>query len=232
MFWSSIIDGLALFLHWQVWVAMVAYAVVWLGFMVGCGALGSDESAKRTLGAGCLYMVGGLVLQAVLMGLLVAWLLPIFFGKGQGLALSDLGSIAWPLTKLSLLAMVFVLVLSILPFVGDIVANAPGIQQYILAVAIFRGVLTRAMNSQGVSSSGAYPSFWIALAFGVVSVVLVYAALFGTGAALMKSSRDSWTGEERMKTFASLAGFGIGLFGGLIPFFMYTQYVRSALGIP
>jgi len=129
MFWQSIVDGLAIFLNWQVWAAMVAYAAIWFGFMLACGALVDGGSEARALGGGCLYMIGGLVLQAILTGLLVGWLMPIFFGQARGMPVSDMVSLAWPLAKVSLVAMVLVLVLCILPGIGGIVANAPGMQQ-------------------------------------------------------------------------------------------------------
>ncbi|MFI5366126.1 MAG: hypothetical protein ACHQ4J_10925 [Candidatus Binatia bacterium] len=78
MFWSSVLSGFMLLLHWQVWLAIFLYVAVSFVFLLAVASVAGEDERGGRMAAGCLFhMIGGTVLNGVLMGILVAFLLPI-----------------------------------------------------------------------------------------------------------------------------------------------------------
>lgn len=225
MFWTAVVDGLELLLHWQTWVAFLIYTLGTLGFILSCALLAGHDEGGRGVAAGCLYLIGGVVVVAVLTGVLIAWLMPLLLGQRQALPLGDLAFCFWTIARIALLTVVLVGLLFIVPVIGPLLEYVPGVYQYVVAVLIFRGVLHDFLVLLNLPHSGVIPGLWIAVAFGIIAAALNLALMLGASS-LARRIRSSHT-----QRLLSAVGMWVGCVGGLPPFFMYTQYVRLALGL-
>ena len=228
MFWKSIIGGLAILGHWQVWVAVVLYMAINFAFlMIVAKMVGEDESGGRMV-TGCLFhMIGGTVLHGILMGLMLAFLLPILLGGPSAAPISAIIASLWPIIKIGIIAIVAVTILSIIPLIGGFIAHSPGIQAFLEGMIILRllsgyaidKILTEA-NVQG----SVYPGFWASIEFLVIAGVLVRLVMLGL-ALLSVPLEDTAVGE----LMPIVIGPVLGILGGIIPLFMYSSYVRLSI---
>ena len=229
MFWKSIIEGLAVFGHWQIWIAAIIYTATLFGFMMVFALVfwKNEEAPRRILMGSLSYMVGGIVLEGALMALMIAFLLPILLGGSSINPVSEIISLLWPIVKIGLIAMVAVTILCIIPFIGGLIAHSPGIQTFLEGIIIFRllsgyaidTILTTA-NVQG----NVYPGFWACIGFLIIAAVIVRLVMFGM-AFLCVTFEDTTVGE----LIPVVVGSMLGALGGMIPLFMYCSYVRISL---
>lgn len=226
IFWTSIIEGLLILRHWQVWVAVILYVAVNFVFLmiVAIATIAKEDESSRRMAMGCLFrMIGGTVLHGLLMGLMVAFLLPILLGGPSTTPVSAIIALLWPIIKAGVIAVVAVTILTFIPLIGGFIANSPGIQAFLEGVIILRvlsgyaidQILTEA-HVQGI----VYPGFWESIGFLVIAGVLVRVVTFGV--ALLSVPLKDTTGEELM---TMTVGPVLGVLGGIIPLFMYSSYI-------
>jgi hypothetical protein len=53
---------------------------VYFGFLMIVAKVAGEDEFRGRMATGCLFMIGGTVLHGILMGLMVAFLLPILLG--------------------------------------------------------------------------------------------------------------------------------------------------------
>lgn len=226
MFWKSIVAGLAILGHWQVWVAAVLYMVINFAFlMIVAKIAGEDESGGR-MATGCLFqIIGSTVLHGILMGLLVAFLLPILLGGASAAPISGIIALLWPIIKIGFIAIVAVTILSIL--LGGFISISPGTQAFLEGVIIFRLLsqysIDRILTEANVHGS-VYPGFWASIGFLVIAVILVRVVMFSL--ILLCIPLQNTALEELIPT---VIGPVLGILGGIIPLFMYSSYVRLSI---
>jgi len=228
MFWDSITEGLSILSHWQIWAAVIVYAVVNNVALIVSGLIAGDESGGRQA-AGCLFwLIGGTILQAAMAGLLIAYLLPLLLGGEEANTLSEIFSAIWPLTKASGIACLTVIGLTLIPVAGQIVAHSPGIQSFLVCVIIFRLLVADGIEQliQGNDLWSVYPGFWQSAAYFLIASALIWITniVFAYLMVLL---------EERGYDLSSILGLVvapiIGVLVGLLPLFMYASYVQLAV---
>jgi hypothetical protein len=225
MFWNSVLNGLSVLFHWQVWVALTLYAIAHFAWLIGVGLLMGNSYSGGRMAAGCLTnMVGGTILQAILLGLLVFFLTPIMLGGNQAMPVNLIGTFAWQIFVASFIAMVIVFILCCIPVVGGFIANTPGLSDFIQGIIIFRlfsaTFIEHFLEKAGLSKD-IYPGFWQSLGYFILATIFVYACLFAFAAAGTKLSRDRYSGEGTPSMFAGMIMVRL---LGLVPLFMYARY--------
>lgn len=230
MFWHSVLNGLSVLLHWQVWVALALFGLAHLVWLLGVGLLMGNSDSGRRMAAGCLtHMIGGTVLQAVLLGLLVFFLTPIMLGGNQAMPVSLIGTLAWPILVASFTALVVGFLLAFIPIVGGLITNTPGLSDFIEGIIIFRifsaAFLEGFLEKAGLSTD-IYPGFWQSMGYFILATIFVYACLFAFAAAGTKLSRDRFSGEGTPSMFA---GMIMPRLLGLVPLFMYANYATLSI---
>jgi hypothetical protein len=232
MFWQSVVGGLAVLLHWQVWVAIVVYAALQFAWIMGIGMLmgGNSESGGRQA-AGCLtHMIGGTIFQALLLGGVVLFLTPLMLGGDHAMPLSFFTTFAWPIVKACFLALVITLVLSFLPIVGGLISNTPGVDTFIQGVVIFRffsaGFIERILDRANIHVANLYPGFWSSVGYLVLATVFVYACFFAFAALGVTLSRNRYSEDSPASFFLGMALIPI---LGMLPLFMYANHVALAI---
>lgn len=228
MFWKSIIEGVVILGHWQVWVAVILYMAVNFGFlMIVSTVVGEAESGGR-MATGCLFhMIGGTVLHGILMGLMVAFLLPILLGGSSAAPISGIIAQLWSIIKIGIIAVIAVIILSIMPIIGAFIADSPGIQAFLEGAIIFRllsGYATEEILRVVNVQISVYPGFWASIGFLVIAGVLVRVIIFGV-ALLSVPLEGTALGELVPAVIVPV----IGVLGGIVPLFMYGSYVRLSV---
>ena len=234
MFWSAVWGGILMLLHWQVWVAAIAYGLGVLLFMILIGgAMGEEDEfggARQT--AGCLaYAILGPVVQGVLLALALGWLFPLMIGGESAVSLGLLVENFGQVIRVGLVAMMIGFVIGFIPILGAIVSDVPGLLTFVMGVVVFRLYALPAVNEvlteAGVTGS-VYPGFWASIGFFLIAAILVLAlmgaSILGLGALSSRYDTGKWAG---------LTGSMVGIVGGWIPVFMYAAYtalsVRDAI---
>ena len=106
MFWKSIVAGLGILGHWQVWIAALLYMAITFAFLIIASKIsGEDESVGGRAMVGCTFhAIGGAILHGVLMGIMVAFLLPILLGGSSAAPISGVVALLWPIVKIGVIA--------------------------------------------------------------------------------------------------------------------------------
>lgn len=229
MFWLSVLEGFYILRHWQIWVAILFYVAITMTFLFLIGIFsGSKESGGRIV-TGCItYIIGGSLLHAFLMSIMIIVLLPILLGKSEMISLNLIKPLLFPLFKLGLFAFIIVTFLSIIPFIGAFIGHSPSIQAFLEGIIIFRGltdpIIYDFLEKSGFSNITVYPNFWLTIGFLIIAGIFTWLLVFVFAFISMKLESTP-IGELMPIVF----GPSFGLLGGIIPLLMYTSYVRLSL---
>ena len=173
------------------------------------------------------YMIGGIVLEGILMAFTIAFLLPILLGGLSVTPISEVIPLWWPIVKAGAIAMLAVTVLSLIPIIGGLIAHSPAIETFVEGVIIFRFFSEYSVNQMLIEANArgsVYPGFWACIGFIIITTVIVYLIIFGL-ALLSMPFEGTVIGEF----FLIIGGRVFCVLGGMIPLFMYSSYTRLAL---
>jgi hypothetical protein len=228
MFWKSVIEGLAILGHWQVWIAVVVYMAINFAFLMIVAKIAGEDKSGGRMATGCLFhMMGGTVLHGILMSLMVSFLFPILLGRSFTTPISVIIASLWPIVKIGVIAIVAVTIMSIIPLIGGFISNSPGIQAFLEGVIIFRllsgNVIDHILTEANVQGS-VYPGFWASIGFLIIAGILVMVVMFGLSL-LSVPLKYTAVGELMLM----IIGPVLGVLGGIIPLFMYSSYVRLSI---
>lgn len=231
MFWQSVVGGLGVLTHWQVWVALVVYAGLQFVWLIFIGMLMGNSQSEGRMAAGCLtHMIGGPVLQALTLGGLVLFLTPLMLGGDHAMPLGFFAAFALPVFKACFIALLISLAIMLLPIVGRIVADTPGLDAFIQGIIIFRifsaAFIQRVLEQANLQVANLYPGFWSSVGYFVVGTVLVYVCLFIFAALGTTISRNQFSDQGGASFFVGMTVMQI---LGLLPLFMYANHVTLAI---
>lgn len=233
MFWHTVLGGLAILAHWQVWVAVVVYALLQCVWLMGIGILmgGESESGGR-MAAGCLtHMIGGTIFQALLLGGLVLFLTPLMLGGDQAMPLRFFTEFAWPIIVSCFLALVVSFAVSFIPIIGRLISGTPGVDTFIQGVVIFRafsaGVIERFLERADIHVANLYPGFWASVGYLLLATALVYVCILVFSVLGVTLSRNRFSGEGGAPSF--IVGMALMPILGILPLFMYANHVTLAI---
>lgn len=231
MFWSSMLAGLGVLGHGSVWLGIFLLVAAQFAFLVITSAIfGGGESEKQMM-AGCLFTsLGAPVFQGFVMSVFVCFYPPLMLGGSGTMPSTVVLSYLWPLAKAGFIAVIALVLLCILPVLGSMIAESPGIQTFLLGVIIFRlvaGPAVAELSQKYSISSSVYPGFWSSIGYLIIAGVLARLVLFG-GALISVVAKDRLRSEQAEAIVMALAP-SVGVLGGILPLFMYTQHVQLAL---
>jgi len=230
VFWSSVLGGFRILGHWQVWVALIAYAILNWVWLIGLGLLAGDDESGGRMAFGCItHTIGGTIFQAVLISLMVFYLAPIMLGAAKAMPLKFFSEFAWPVAKAGIIATVAVLILSFIPLIGGFIANTPGLGEFIEGVIIFRIFSANFIESflkKTEISTDIYPGFWYSTGYFIVALVIAYGGLLLVASIKTLASRNSYGDDDGF--MLALAPAIVRLLS-LLPLFMYAQYTSQTI---
>lgn len=227
MFWQSVVGGFGVLAHWQVWVTLILYVILMFGWMVGIGLLmGNSESGKRMATSMFAHMIGGPVVQCLLLGCVVLFLTPLMLGGDEAMPLGFFTTLAWPIVKACFLAMFISFAIMFIPLIGGIIANTPGVDAFIQGVVIFRcfsgAFIEYSLEQADLQVANLYPSFWACLGYFALTMVFVYLSLIIFAALGTTLSRSQYSEESGFSFFIGMALMQV---LGMLPLFMYANHV-------
>lgn len=184
MFWQSVVEGLGVLFDWHILVGIIGVAATSLvvpafgGFLMGKG-----DSTSRSA-TGCLTtMLGGPLAQACAIALFVLFCLPSLIGRGGGFTPLGLASILWTRVLVAGgLALLAVVLLAIVPVVGQLVASIPGVTVAIQGILILRMLSTTlfaAINRAEIPDA-ALPGLWTCVGYIAVGTAACYCVTLGS----------------------------------------------------
>jgi hypothetical protein len=235
MFWQSILQGLFSLTYWEIWIGMVAVGLAQIVFtmLIGLLVMPNDSGAGAT--AGCLLQATmGPVIQALAVTAFIVLLLPAIL-LGRGFTSPELvAALAVTSLKYGLLALLFVFVLSLIPFIGGIVSKTPGLATFLQGVLIFKPISRILLYSllDRKPPNDIYPGFWACVAYFIIACVLIWIAFVVVSliADKIKERRDPVAHmldryRDEPTTFQLMAIQFLGPMLGIIPLLMYGKYV-------
>lgn len=234
MFWNSILGGIYGLSYSQFWMAAALYAIVMFAFLLITSIASESKYSSICVTSHILFLVGGTILQGIMMSLLVAYLTPfLFLGSSES-------SINWiflnieSIIKIGVISIVIVIVLGIVPIIGSIIASSPGIQTFLHGVIIFR-LLSEVTVNQLLSEAGVqadiYPGFWDSIGFLIIAGIFTRVA-FMLGFLSFSFIFSKLMPSKSSKSVEPVIGFiltPIVMLSGLLPVLMYISYVRLSL---
>lgn len=233
IFLMSIIEGLAVLGHWEVWASVVLYlAAVFVFMRIGATVMGADEYSGRDISIFLFYIMGASLFQGILMSLMIAFLLPILLGGPSATPISVIVVSLWPIIKIGVIASILVTISCFIPLIGGFIRSSPGIQVFLEGVVIFRllseyaiGLILTEANVYG----NVYPGFWASIGFLIIAGVLVMVMMMGLPLLLRLLSISPYPYNPVAETLSIVAGSVIGVLGGILPIFMYSSYVQLSI---
>jgi hypothetical protein len=223
MFFESIWEGAKFVGHWQVLLAGLFYVGLLIAFRL---LIGTFTVITGNYGLGCLFqLLGETTLQGTLMGVMIAYLLPLMLGAPFTAPIWALGQYMWPLIKTGFAAIAAVTLLGLIPVVGPFVTSSAGVQAFLEGLIIFRllseEVIDTLLKRNG-SGAQVYPDFLQSVGFLIISGILTRVTMVGL-VILTGSTTD------KTSPVVTIGGLAFSSIGGVLPLFMYSSYVRLML---
>jgi hypothetical protein len=225
MILDSIVGGLLTYREWHIWFVSLIYALaIMVFFYIAYAISGNNQQNRRFFVGGLFFTIGGVFLESFLMGIIVAYLFPIFLGLGGTLPLNSLLMDWLPILKVVVFAAVVVSILTIFPLIGDIIAYIQGVQTLIMGIIIFslffRGNFGQSLESINVNPSDVFPSIWIVVIYVILAAILNIILMLLLSAVSILFENTSFD-----ETFLLIGGKAIGVLVGLVTLCMYSNYV-------
>lgn len=231
VFWKSILGGIAILDHWQVWLSILIYVFASFVFLLLLILL----TKKKGKLVDYLLIIGEPVFHGVLMGLMISYLLPILLGGSSGTPISIIFTSFWQMIIAGIIAIFIVIVLFFIPIIRDFIVKSPGIKAFLEGVIIFRilsgGVIDQILSEANIQAN-VYPGFWASIGYLIISAILipiiicVVSLISGFIVAKFGSSSENSVVDEILPgIFAPV----IGILGGILPLFMYCSYVNLSI---
>jgi hypothetical protein len=225
MFWHSVVTGLGVLSHPQVWIGLALYIAVTFGWMMLVGAATVGSKSGRVQLAGCLAQTfGGMLAQGIAITVYVVLLYPVMLGLNSitplGAVLSTWSAILMSGVLVTLVGLVAVMV----PVVGNLIGNIPGALTFIQAATAFR-MITNAFPVVANHAGGSpYPGWLASIGFVLISAALSYVVFLVVAAGLMFRG-----GEDAIESGGFLSASITQGMAGFLPLFMYAQYTLATV---
>jgi hypothetical protein len=144
--------------------------------------------------------------------------------------------------KSGLVAMLFVLGLSIIPVIGHFVAKTPGVPLFLQGIFVMKPLIKQlyAATTGNQLPEEAFPGFWYCTGYIIIGIVVCYVIFIVAG--LLETqirkrtdpighmiSEYSSTSEDT--PILALLGLAVGPIFGIFPLLMYGRYVAAFLQV-
>jgi len=220
MFWTSILGGVGVALHWQLWLVAACTVAVQLVYQRTTDRVLARGVAHRDISAlvSRKYIVIGLVLNGLMASALLDVALPAMWGSSHTLTF---GQFWTDMDSVVVAGLVGGAVISIFfsgPLVGRLVPVP--VQWFLQGIIIGRGLSFMSPFASGLPTELQYPGIIPSVGFLVVAL-LVTLILIGLGTVTAAVLRKDPSNAGRIPLPLSMT---LGTIGGLLPVFMYFQY--------
>lgn len=231
MIWEAIKTGFEVLGQWQLWVASLSFAAIFIVIYLLFGyALAKSTENEKTAALGCVAgAIIPTILQVVFISILIVFLLPILMGGDDFTPFSYISDEWWRIVKAGFLGLVILMVIAFIPIVGELATNTPGVSIFVIGMVIFHkiaGSSLRHVQELNGTHVDIKPDFWSIIGFIILAWIIVWALTFVIIAILTSTKIIN---PEMMESGALLLGPAIGVIPGLIALAVYISYVLLKL---
>ena len=226
MFLDSVIDGLKVLLHWEVYVVGLEYFVIILVPRLLVGVLLDGDSILGSA-SGVFGLLVLPIFSAAAMIIFIFTLAPILLGIGE----EALWSFPWlflisaPVPFLKILG--FLIVISVVSSIIPIVGSLPAFNTFVVGGATLMFILgiMESLNTGSVFSQvDLLPSFWFFI--GVIAVGGIVSGIGGIAAVIISAPLNiAAEGLGEIISLPIIATFGF------FPVFIYGAWLGAQLGV-
>lgn len=231
MIWEAIKTGFEVLGQWQLWVASLSFAAIFIVIYLLFGfALAKSTENEKNAALGCVAgAIIPTILQVVFISILIVFLLPILMGGDEFTPISYISDEWWRIVKAGFLGLVILIGVAFIPVIGELATNTPGVSIFVIGMAIFHriaGSSLRHFQELNGTNVDIKPDFWTIIGFIILAWIIVWALTFVI-ITILTSTKLLNT--ETMKSGALLLGPAIGVIPGLIALSVYISYVLLKL---
>lgn len=232
MFWQSVLGGLNGLLRWQVWVAIAiffAYTLIWT-ISIGIAIQSDGGSYGRRILRRLTALIGGAIVEALLLGCIIALLTPVLLGDFGAIPISELTTFTGSILIGCFLALLVSFVIYTVPVVDGFI-DILGVQTFIKCVVIFRVFSAQLLESLHgnilAETENLYPGFWESVGYLIAAMFVVYACYVIIALLVDKLSHNRlFDNDELPFTLTSALDPMI----GILSLLMYASGLTLALG--
>lgn len=223
MFWKSILQGFNIFVQPAVGGGCLVMALAYLGYRWVIARFTNLPEGKDAMGPGCLIQVLGLLIQGLMIAFFVLLLLPVFLGTQTQLSWSSVEPMGFVAVRSGLLATFIVTLASFFPLIGPLIGNSPGLESFLISCLTFR--LLSPLYLEALLGPQTFAHLFpgvLPIAGYLLLTLILTRLLFGLTVGYL------WRKKAQCRWRLTL-GAGLDFIAGLLPFLMYTQWVRLHL---
>lgn len=229
MFGQSILVGLDIFKFPLVLVCTLALLLLCLGFLILMRLLTNTAESQDAVGPGCLVPVVGLLFQGLLTSLFVLLLLPFLTLPQPTFSWSQVEPFAFIALRAGILATLVVFFISFVPFLGRFIASSPGLENFIIAVLLFRFLsptFLMAQLKEKVLPPGLFPGVWETVGYLLTTLALTRIVMFVILMIARSREKKNASGNRTPIFLRQVLGPTLDILIGILVFFMYAAYIR------
>lgn len=225
MFWESILFGAKSFLDIHVLFSCLVVTMISSGFTLLCGYIISREERGSSVIGIVSYFLGGTAVHALLASFLVFYLFPIMLGGTSPVSTALLLD-QWKFVLIvGGIAVALNFLLTCIPIVGNFIDNVPGAGSFVEGIIIFRIITANVFDKdlyKKFTKLDIFPGLWDSVGYFCVSLLVMYVFLMLTAYVSSLLTKKS---PEGLGVVALVVAPASVRMLGLLPLFMYAQYV-------
>ncbi|HXX00202.1 MAG TPA: hypothetical protein VEJ00_03235 [Candidatus Acidoferrales bacterium] len=230
MFWEAIIRGLGVLIHWETYIAVVLYFVIFVGPLVLVGLAVQRSEVGTGLG-GCLMTFVMPVLQTFAIFVFVLTLFPIILGVGNGAAWTLPwvlgGQDPWLMARMVVVLFIAALLMAFVPLVGAWESLHTAVLGSIALTFVIR-----MLDSPGsvYSHIALWPGLWFFLGLVAVGGLMAWVGrLVAVGLGVLVSAGLARVLKNSTEGIATLLMFPMAGIFGFLPMFLYGAYLAAQI---
>ena len=227
MFLASVLQGVVVALHWQLWLVAASIVAVQLAYQRTADRAFMRGIAERDVSTlmSRKYIVIGLVANGLMASLLLALALPLMWGSLKPLSLAQLAQDIDSVLIVGLLAGTLMAFLFSGPLLGRLVPVA--VQWFLQGVIIARALSATASFASDLPSQLRFPGILASVAFLLIAFLVTGLVMaLGTLVSALVGKEPATRGRIPVPISMTL-----GTIGGLLPVFMYIRYAALQSGV-
>lgn len=227
MIWEAITTGFEVLGKWQLWVASLSFAAIFIvTYLLVAYGLSKTSENEKTAPLGCV--AGAIIptfIQVVFISILIVFLLPILMGGDEFTPFSYISDEWWRIVKAGFFGFAILMLIAFIPIIGELATNTPGVSIFVIGMVIFHkiaGSSLRHIQELNGTHIDIEPDFWSIIGFIILAWVIVWSLTFVIITILTSTKIVK---PEMMELGALLLGPAIGVIPGLIALVVYISYV-------
>lgn len=232
MFLASIVKGLSLLRFWEVWAAIAVYAACNLTWLLLAYFLQGGENSEPNIPGTLFWVFGGTAFQAFLTAIIIFYLIPILLGHTDAMPLTIILDYVPQIFIAAIVAIVAIMVLGFIPIINAILQSLPGLDSFIQCLIVFSLLANTSIEEvivkYGIQDS-VYPGFWQIAGYFVISGILIFSMFMLVSIIGYLIDKSILKTEFLEEASPIIIGPTYNIIGGLLPLFMYAQYIALSL---